>query len=209
MISAATGLAAWLASPLLRAAGLVFTPAQDRGPFYPLTLPLDKDNDLTRVAGQTGVASGEITDVSGHVLDASGRPLRDVLIEIWQVNAFGRYHHEGDRQDKPLDPNFQGYGQCVSDAQGAYRFRTIKPVAYPGRAPHIHFSLRGVDARPLTTQLYVAGAPENEKDFLLRGVRDPALRRRLIVPFEQVAGAEHLTATFDLVLETGAPFTRG
>jgi protocatechuate 3,4-dioxygenase beta subunit len=192
-----------LMSPLAKSANLLATPPQMRGPFYPLTLPDDKDNDLTTVTGRSGVAKGTITNVAGRVLDESGRPMRGVLVEIWQVNGYGRYHHPGDRQDKPLDPNFQGYGQFVTQEGGAYRFRTIKPIAYPGRAPHIHFALSGPDMQPFITQMYVEGAPENESDFLLQGIDDPKLRGLLIVSLEKVPGTEELTGSFDIVLAEG------
>jgi protocatechuate 3,4-dioxygenase, beta subunit len=189
------GAARWVS-----AAELLRTPTQAEGPFYPLSLPLDKDNDLVTVAGRAGIARGEITNVVGRVLDEQGRPLGGVLIEIWQCNAFGRYHHEGDRSDVPLDPNFQGYGQFVTSADGAYRFRTIKPVAYPGRAPHIHFKLKGAGVKPLTTQMYVEGAPENDADFLLRSVRDAKLRSGIVVPLAAAPTGGELVGNFDIVL---------
>lgn len=182
-------------------AELMATPAQMRGPFYPVTLPLDRDNDLTTVAGASGSAHGTITDVAGRILDAEGRPVAGVKIEIWQVNGYGRYHHPDDDSDQPLDPNFQGYGETLSNADGAYRFRTVKPIAYPGRAPHIHFALTGRGFGPFYTQMYLAGAPENSGDFLLRGISDRKARAALIVPLERSpnAGSE-LAGQFDIVL---------
>lgn len=183
----------------LKAAQLLLTPPQVRGPFYPLELPLDQDNDLTRVAGQSVVAKGEAADIFGQVLDARGNALRNVRVEIWQANAFGRYHHEGDRQNQPIDPGFQGYGEFVTGADGGYRFRTIKPVPYPGRAPHIHFALTGDDFAPLITQMYVAGAPENARDGLLNSISDRRLRERLIVDLNQSSEGV-LQGRFDIVL---------
>jgi protocatechuate 3,4-dioxygenase beta subunit len=187
------------------------TPAQSEGPFFPRALPLDRDSDLTRVAGQSAVARGDVTDLTGIVTDVSGRPQAGVLVEIWQVNAFGRYHHPRDnRGDRPLDPGFQGYGQTTTDAAGRYRFRTIRPVTYPGRAPHIHVALSGGGSRRLTTQLYVAGAPENERDGLLNAIRDTALRDSLVVPFAKPAGTAAagavLEARFDIVLAQDGRF---
>jgi protocatechuate 3,4-dioxygenase beta subunit len=184
------------------AAQLLRTPAQTRGPFYPTELPLDHDNDLVTVAGQGGVARGEITNVVGRVLDQAGRPLARARVEIWQCDANGRYRHPWDRRNVPLDPNFQGYGQFVTGPDGAYRFRTIKPVAYTGRAPHIHFAVSGPGFEPLVTQLYVAGAPENARDFVLNGIADPKARQRLVVPFDVPPGASggELVARFDIVL---------
>jgi len=190
-----------LTTPVARAVQLLATPYQGQGPFYPQELPLDQDNDLSRVAGRGGRAHGTILDVSGRLLDEAGRPLAGVQIEIWQVNAYGRYHHRGDDQDKPWDPNFQGFGRTVTDAGGAYRFRTVRPVAYPGRAPHIHFALSDTRFATFYTQMYIAGAPDNERDFLLRQVRDARARDSLIVDLAPSAaeGAE-LVGRFDIVL---------
>jgi protocatechuate 3,4-dioxygenase beta subunit len=190
-----------LTNPLARAAQLLATPYQGKGPFYPLELPLDQDNDLTRVAGRSGRAKGSIVDVSGRLLDETGRPLAGVQIEIWQVNAYGRYHHQYDDQDKPWDPDFQGFGRTTTDAEGAYRFRTVRPVAYPGRAPHIHFALSDRRFSTFYTQMYLAGAPENERDLLLSRVRDARARNSLIVNLERsgVEGSE-LVGRFDIVL---------
>jgi len=210
-MSMAGAAALALGSPLARAAALLATPAQGQGPFYPRELPLDQDNNLVQVAGRTGTAKGIILDVYGHLLDDNGSPLAGVKIEIWQVNGFGRYHHPGDDQDKPWDPNFQGFGRTLSDAQGAYRFRTVRPVAYPGRAPHIHFAISDSRFATFYTQMYLAGAPENARDFLLSSVREPKARARLIVDLEpspgQVGGAaqgsdqgSELTGRFDIVL---------
>lgn len=201
-IAGATALAiAQLPGIRCALAELVATPAQMQGPFYPVTLPLDRDNDLVSVAGRSGKAHGTITDIAGRVLDTDGKPVAGVKIEIWQVNGYGRYHHPDDDSDKPVDPNFQGYGETISDADGGYRFRTVKPVAYPGRAPHVHFALTGRDFGPFYTQMYLAGAAENAGDFLLRRVTDRRLREALIVALELSpnAGSE-LAARFDVVL---------
>jgi protocatechuate 3,4-dioxygenase beta subunit len=183
------------------AASLLATPPQAKGPFYPLELPLDRDNDLVHVGNGTDTAQGTVIDVFGRLTDDNGRALAGAQLEIWQVNAFGRYHHQHDDQDKPWDPNFQGYGRTVTDAEGAYRFRTIRPVAYPGRAPHIHFALSDRRFATFYTQMYVAGAPENERDFLLNSVRDRKARERLIVRLDPspAQGAE-LAGRFDIVL---------
>ena len=197
MAAGALGMAARLA----RAAALVGTPAQAEGPFYPLELPLDQDNDLVHVAGRSGTAVGTVLDVYGRLSDAQGRPLAGAQIEIWQVNGHGRYHHPHDDQDKPWDPNFQGFGRTVTDADGGYRVRTVRPVAYPGRAPHIHFALSDSRFATFYTQMYIAGAPENGRDFLLSRVRDRAARDSLIVPLQPSAqpGAQQ-SGRFDIVL---------
>jgi protocatechuate 3,4-dioxygenase beta subunit len=124
-----------------------------------------------------------------------------VQVEIWQVNGYGRYHHQYDEKDQPWDPNFQGFGRTVKDAQGGYRFRTVRPVAYPGRAPHIHFALSDSRFATFYTQMYLAGAPENARDFLLSSVRDRKARESLIVTMQPSAseGAEQ-AGRFDIVL---------
>lgn len=204
LLKRATGFAgAILAGPVSHwtyAADQESTPSQSRGPFYPKRFPIDKDFDLTAVAEKTGVAYGEIVTVSGRVTDLSGAEQPGTLIEIWQVNGYGRYHHEDDTSEKPIDPNFQGYGVVLTDQEGRYSFRTVKPIAYPGRAPHIHFALTPKTGRLLVTQMYVDGSPENERDFLLRSIRDKKQRNSLIVPFESVSGGGEQQGQFDIVL---------
>ena len=188
---------------LLRpAAALVPTPRQTKGPFYPLTLPLDKDNDLVRVDGAARQALGAVTHVAGRVLDLDGRPVSGARVEIWQCDANGRYHHPGDGNSAPEDAGFQGYGQTLSDADGAYRFRTIKPVPYPGRTAHIHFAISGRDFDQLVTQMYVAGEPGNADDGVLNRI-DATARERVIIalsPAPEIE-ADALKGTFDIVLE--------
>jgi protocatechuate 3,4-dioxygenase, beta subunit len=186
-----------------RAAKLPSTPQQTAGPFYPLSIPADSDNDLVKVAGHDGIAKGSITYVGGRVLDPDGRALRGARVEVWQCDANGRYHYVRDAHaGPPLDDNFQGYGQMVTDETGGYRFRTIRPVPYPGRTPHIHFAVSGPGLARFTTQMYVAGEPLNERDGVLMGVRDPAARDRLIVPLRPAPELEAnaLAGTFDIVL---------
>jgi protocatechuate 3,4-dioxygenase beta subunit len=184
-----------------QAAALLPTPAQTTGPFYPLTLPLDSDNDLVRVAGQAASASGTIAHVAGHVLDLNGRPVPGARVEIWQCDANGRYHDPRDDNPAPEDLGFQGYGQTVTAADGGYRFRTIRPVPYPGRTAHIHFKISGQGLVGLVTQLYVAGEPGNAGDGVLNGV-DVTARERVIVPFLPAPEIENnaLKAAFDIVL---------
>jgi protocatechuate 3,4-dioxygenase beta subunit len=190
-------------SSTARPAALPATPAQTAGPFYPLTFPADSDNDLVQIAGQSGIAKGTVTYVTGHILDSTGRPVSGARVEIWQCDANGRYHYaRDDRNGRPLDENFQGYGQAITDAVGSYRFRTIRPVPYPGRTPHIHFAVSGPGLPRFTTQMYVAGEPLNERDGVLMGIRDPAARARVIVPLRPAPGAEPgaLAGSFDIVL---------
>jgi protocatechuate 3,4-dioxygenase, beta subunit len=137
---------------------LPLTPAGDLGPFYPVQKPLDSDADLTRLRGRKGRALGEVVEISGRILSQGGTPQAYARIEVWQANAAGRYAHSNDRRsDVPLDPNFQGYAELRADAEGYFRFLTIKPGTYPAgsflRAPHLHFDVRGRNQR-LVTQLY-------------------------------------------------------
>lgn len=184
-----------------RAASLVVTPRQTAGPFYPETLPLDADNDLVSVEGRATRAAGAVAHVWGRVLAEDGRAIAGALVEIWQCDAFGYYHHPRDRGGR-ADPNFQGYGRTVAATDGAYRFRTIRPVAYTGRAPHIHFAVSGPGFSRLITQMYVAGAAENEKDWILKGIGDE--RQRVSVIVELVPAPEletgALAGRFDIVL---------
>lgn len=183
-------------------AALAPTPRQGEGPFYPVSLPLDADNDLVRVQGMAAAAQGTVTHVLGRVLDPSGRPVTGARVEIWQCDNNGRYHHPGDRNNAPLDDAFQGFGAMVTHEDGAYRFRTIRPVPYPGRTPHIHFAVLAPGHGRFVTQMYVAGEPGNAHDWLLNSVRDPQARARLIVALEPAPAIEAgaLAARFDIVL---------
>jgi protocatechuate 3,4-dioxygenase beta subunit len=199
-VASAAGLSL---SRLSVAAALPPTPAQTAGPFYPLALPGDSDSDLIHVAGRDRTAKGSVTYISGRVLDTDGGPVSGARVEIWQCDANGRYHYvRDDRSGPPLDENFQGYGQTATDGTGRYRFVTIRPVSYPGRAPHIHFAVSGPGFPRLITQMYVAGEPQNERDGVLMSLADPAARSRLIVPLRPAPEGETGTVagTFDIVL---------
>jgi protocatechuate 3,4-dioxygenase beta subunit len=202
-----TLLAGALASSARRAWAqrLVATQRQTEGPFYPDKLPLDQDNNLVNISGRRGSAAGEVTDLTGRILDLDGKPLRGVTIEIWQVDNNGRYIHSGDA-GASNDPNFQGFGRFETGESGQYRFRTIKPVPYPGRAPHIHVKLSKGGKELLTTQLYVHGHRLNERDGVLRGVRDPSQRAALMAPFlPSIERPAELSARFDIVLGAAPP----
>lgn len=180
----------------------VATPAQTEGPFYPVELPADRDNDLVVVKGAAAPAKGEILLLAGAVVDVTGRPLAGARVEIWQCNAHGRYHHPGDRSGAPEDPGFQGYGEFITAADGAYSFRTIRPVPYPGRTPHIHFKVSAPGARTLVTQMYVAGEPGNARDFLYNSIRDEAARRAVTVALALARDGKALAGRFEIVLQT-------
>lgn len=192
---------ALFAPPLTAATQLQRTPRQSLGPFYPASLPLDKDNDLVVVRGRSGIAKGVIIHIAGRISDERGRIIAGALVEIWQCNAFGRYHHPRAPQNAPMDKNFQGYGRFTTGDDGYYRFRAIRPVPYPGRTPHIHFAVSGPGIESLVTQMYVAGEPGNARDGLLNSIRDARARASLIVTLLPTAGSRgELSGRFDLVL---------
>jgi len=170
------------------------TPAQTEGPFYPVQLPADSDFDLLRNGSQQ-YGKGQPAWVDGVVTDVEGRPVRGAQVEIWQCDADGHYHHPGD--GGRADLAFQGFGRVTVDQEGRYRFRTIRPVAYSGRTPHIHLKVKLGARELLTTQLYVQGDPHNERDGLWRRL-DAASREALTVPFR--SGSEGLQARFPIVV---------
>jgi protocatechuate 3,4-dioxygenase beta subunit len=178
------------------------TPAQMEGPFYPDKLPPDTDNDLVIVNNSKTPAKGTVTHLSGKVLSADGKPVASALVEIWHVDSNGIYlHSESHNRDK-YDKNFQGFGRCVTNRNGEYYFRTIKPVPYPGRTPHIHFIVKKDGKRLLTTQMYVKGEPLNKKDFILNAIKDQKARDSLIVEFTPLKDSRsgEMEARFDLVV---------
>jgi protocatechuate 3,4-dioxygenase, beta subunit len=178
------------------------TPTQTEGPFYPTKLPLDTDNDLLIVNKAITPAVGTVSHVSGRVLDIHGAPIRNAVVEIWQVDNHGAYLHTGSDNYAKRDANFQGFGRFTTSSTGEYRFRTIKPVPYPGRTPHIHFKVKKGDRELLTTQCYIKGEPQNERDGILRGVRDARARESLIVDFAPIPSSKigELAAKFDIIL---------
>ena len=159
VLRAALALAA---GPLLGsrvAAALAPTPDQPLGPFYPQVLPDDRDNDLVQIRGRDAKAQGTVLHLAGRVTDGSGQPVADARVEIWQCDVHGKYLRPADDSAGPRDENFQGYGETRTDAEGNYTFRTIRPVAYAGRPPHIHFQVTHPRYRKLVTQLYAPGDP--------------------------------------------------
>jgi protocatechuate 3,4-dioxygenase, beta subunit len=192
------------AVPSLLAADPTRTPAQTEGPFYPDKLPLDTDNDLLILNEGSTLGVGDITHLTGKVLDAKGNPLGGAVVEIWQCDGNGVYLHtrdSGKKQDKQ-DKNFQGFGRFTTDKSGAYYFRTIKPVPYPGRTPHIHFKVKKDRKELLVTQLYIAGEKANETDGPYMDVKDKKQRESITVEFAKIKGSKsgELAAAFDIVL---------
>ena len=190
-------------SALAASSQLVVTPGQTEGPFYPVTFPADMDADLVRVRGHKAQALGQVTHISGRVLDRNGKIVRGAFVEIWQCDARGIYIHPRAGDQSRRDAGFQGYGRTQIDAAGRYAFRTIRPVAYPGRTPHIHFKVHAPGTGRLTTQLYIAGEPQNATDGVLNAIRDPAARASVIAHLEESADIEAgaLKGTFDIVLD--------
>ena len=194
--------AAFFTVPGAFAEELIRTPRQTEGPFYPDHLPLDTDNDLLVINDGITPAVGEVTYVSGRILDARGEPIRGALVEIWQCDAQGAYLHSGTTNADKRDKNFQGFGRFMTGSGGEYLFRTIKPVPYPGRTPHIHYKVKRNGKELLTTQCYIKGHPGNEKDGIWRGIRDEKARAAVTVDFLPLKGARagELAAKFDVVL---------
>jgi protocatechuate 3,4-dioxygenase beta subunit len=197
----ALGMPAFFSVPGLFAEELTRTPRQTEGPFYPDHLPLDTDNDLLIINDSITPAIGEITHLSGRIFDAKGEPIRNALVEIWQVDGNGVYLHSGD-QHAARDKNFQGFGRFMTGSSGDYYFRTIKPVPYPGRTPHIHFAVKMKGRDKWTTQCYVKGESRNDRDGIYRSIKDPKAREAVTIDFAPVKESRlgELAAKFDIVL---------
>lgn len=180
------------------------TPRQTEGPFYPDKLPLDTDNDLLIINDKITPGVGQITHLTGRVLSPSGEPVRNAVVEIWQADSKGVYLHSGSDRSGNRDKNFQGFGRFLTNAKGEYYFRTIRPVPYAPRTPHIHFAVDIKGKRHLTTQCYIKGHEMNANDGVLRGLRDPKARELLMVDFEPLKGSKlnELAANFDMVIGT-------
>lgn len=197
--------AAFFTTPGLFAEELSRTPSRTEGPFYPDRIPLDTDNDLILIKDSLTPAVGEITHLTGRVLNASGSPIRDVTVEIWQCDAKEVYHEtrDSDQKKEQLDKNFQGFGRFTTGSAGEYRFRTIKPVPYPGRpAPHIHFKVKKGDRELLTSQINIAGHPGNAVDHVVLEGISLFDRELLMTEFRPVPGSRtgELSAKFDIIL---------
>jgi protocatechuate 3,4-dioxygenase beta subunit len=181
---------------------LARTPRLTEGPFYPDKLPLDTDNDLIIINDSITPAVGDITHLSGKILDSSGSPIKNAVIEIWQVDNKGVYIHSADSGRRQRDTNFQGYGRFTTSSTGEYYFRTIKPVPYTGRTPHIHVRVKKGGRELITTQIFVNGHPQNRSDGVLSDLRDPFDRELVLVDFKPLADSKigELTARFDVVV---------
>ena len=193
------GVSAFL-TPGAFAEALQATPRQTEGPFYPDKMPLDTDNDLLIIGDSITPAVGEVTHLSGVIKDVRGEPVRNALVEIWQVGAKGIYlHTRDDREGR--DQKFQGYGRFLTDSKGRYYFRTVKPVTYPGRAPHIHVAVSLKGKRMLTSQCYIKGDKRNDKDFIYKRLGKSG-QKLTSVDFIPIKGSKsnELTADWGIVI---------
>lgn len=184
---------------------LTRTPTTNEGPFFPNKLPLDTDNDLLLINDKISPAVGEVTHLGGRLLDARGEPLRNAVIEIWQCDKDGTYLKQHTRDGEKFDPNFQGYGRFLTSSTGEYYFRTIKPVPYQGRpAAHIHARVWKGEKKLLTTECFIKGFANNERDGQFKQIRarDPRGHETLCLDFLPLKGSKigELAARWDIVL---------
>jgi protocatechuate 3,4-dioxygenase, beta subunit len=180
---------------------LSLTPKQTEGPFYPDHLPLDTDNDLLVLNDNITPAVGTVTWLSGRILDRRGEPIRNALVEIWQCDNNGAYLHSGTTNKEKQDKNFQGFGRFLTGSSGEYLFRTIKPVPYPGRTPHIHVAIKMKGHDKWTSQVYIEGHPGNEKDGIWKNL-DAKGRAAVTVPFAPIPASKagEVAAKWDIVM---------
>ena len=191
-----------LFTPGVFAQKLIQTPRQTEGPFYPDKMPLDTDNDLLIINDSITPAVGAVTYLSGRILNSHGEPIRGALVEIWQCDNNGAYIHSGTVNKDKRDVNFQGFGRFMTGSTGDYLFRTIKPVPYPGRTPHIHFVVKVKGQEKFSTQCYIKGHPGNERDSVLKTIRDAKALESVMVDFNPIKQSRlgELAARFDIVL---------
>ena len=188
------------------AEALTLTPAQTPGPFYPLAddIPLDKDNDLLYVNDRLTAASGVVTHITGRVLTSDGAPIRNALVELWHTDANGNYTYYAGAGPNPVaDPNFAGFGQFLTGSSGAYRFRTIRPGLYPGRARHFHFGITiPGQLRRFSTQTYWSGEPGNASDSVLNSIPNLEQRNSVILTYAPVQGTTtgEMQTVWDIVM---------
>lgn len=200
MVSA--GLVSGILMPgLVSVATRVITPSGTEGPFYPDQLPLDTDNDLVKLDVDGKSAAGQVFHLMGRVMNKAGKPYPGSILEIWQCDANGVYRHSGDGRRIRYDENFQGFGTTITSKNGEYRFRTITPVSYPSRTPHIHFKIKALNRGEFTSQLYLAGHPHTYRDFLYRRLGISSTQKAASVALVPAAELENraVKGTFDIV----------
>jgi protocatechuate 3,4-dioxygenase beta subunit len=200
--AAVASVESFFSVPGLFAQALTLTPQQMEGPFYPNHLPLDTDNDLIVLNDGLTPAVGEITHLTGRILDSRGAPIHNAVVEIWQVDHNGAYLHDGTANKDKRDKNFQGFGRFLTGSTGEYYFRTVKPVPYPGRTPHVHYAIKMKGREKWTTQCYIKGHPGNEKDSIWKGIKDPKARDSVTIDFAptKASRAGELAARFDIIM---------
>jgi protocatechuate 3,4-dioxygenase beta subunit len=181
------------------------TASTTEGPFYPDKMPLDTDNDLLIINDAITPGVGQVSHLTGRVLTATGQPVRNAFVEIWQVDSTASYVHTGGRQPTGYDKNFQGYGRFLTDAKGQYYFRTIKPISYTligiFRTAHIHVAISKSGKRVFTSQLLVKGHPDNARDSIVKRLASADLET-ILVDYRPVPGSKlgELSANIDIVL---------
>lgn len=183
-----------------KAAAAVLTPSATEGPFYPtraMRTP-DEDNDLVKIMGRVEEAGGEVFTLRGRIIASDGRRLAGRRIEIWQCDLNGNYMHPDDRGSENFDQAFQGFGHDVTDEEGEYVFRTIKPTIYPGRTPHIHVKIFDADRELLTTQFYIKNHPSNARDRIFNRMSSTAADAVSMTFAQGETGTE---STINIVLE--------
>lgn len=175
------------------------TPRQTEGPYYPRSKPADIDNDLAKFGNRDTNASGDSLLVSGRVYDRQGSAVAGARVELWHCDHLGQYHHVG--ASGLLDNNFQGYGEMVTDAEGHYRFSTVKPGTYPGRTRHIHFKVIAPGRRPLTSQMYFQeDMASNLRDGIYRRLTEADRAAVTLNTLASPAGSQALEGVLDIVL---------
>ena len=197
-----TLLVSSLYKPSIGYSDCTLSPKESSGPFYPLSFPIDQDNDLTYLNNKSLSAEGEIIYIKGLVQNESCEPISNALVEIWQACSTGRYNHPDDKNSAKIDSNFQYWGKAITNKDGVYGFKTIKPGSYPvnwfwTRPPHIHFTISSSEYSTFTTQMYFSGDPLNNKDWLLKK-HTKAKQTQSVVSFN-IPKKEHI-GIFNLTL---------
>lgn len=202
MIQQTAFTAAAMTTPGLFAEELMRTPRQTEGPFYPNKLPLDTDNDLLIINDELTPAVGTVVHLTGRVRNLAGVPIRNALVEIWQADMNGVYIHTESQRREEVDGNFQGFGRFLTDSKGEYYFRTIKPVPYGPRTPHIHLVVKQKGKRMMTTQIYTNGDSANAKDRILNSIEDAKSRNLLMADYKPLPGTRtgELAAHFEVII---------
>jgi protocatechuate 3,4-dioxygenase beta subunit len=202
MIQQTAFTAAAMTTSGLFAEELMRTPRQTEGPFYPNKLPLDTDNDLLIINDKLTPAIGTVVHLTGRVRNLAGEPIRNALVEIWQADKNGVYIHTESQRREEVDGNFQGFGRFLTDSKGEYYFRTIKPVPYGPRTPHIHLAVKQKGKRMLTTQIYTNGDSANAKDRILNSIEDAKSRNLLMADYKPLPGTRtgELAAHFEVII---------